>query len=96
MYTPGPWKYGKLDDDNFGISAGWIDIATVHNRDDDPVDEANARLIAQAPALIEALNSIRVNCEVWQSRESEMSAGDFLALIEEEAVAALAAAGRIE
>lgn len=56
-YGPTPWKYDKLDDDNFSISAGWTDIAVVLNREDDPVDEARARLIAAAPDLVAALEA---------------------------------------
>ena len=47
-HTPTPWKYDILDDDNFGISAGWTDIATVYNRDDSPTDKANAEFIVRA------------------------------------------------
>lgn len=42
-----------------------------------------------AAELAETLESIVAQCEVWQSGESGMSAGDFLALIEDEALAAL-------
>lgn len=69
MYTPGPWKFDTLDDDNFGISAGWTDIATVHNRDDRPEDRDNARLIAVAPRLLEALERCANKLEAQDIRE---------------------------
>ena len=54
-HTPGPWDIVIRSNDDYGMWAGLTHIATVHNREDSPVDEANARLIAAAPALLEAL-----------------------------------------
>ena len=59
-HTPGPWKAKIEDDDNFGISAGWTDVAKVYNDEDDPVCKANAHLIAAAPVLLAALET----CEI--------------------------------
>jgi len=74
QHTPGPWKLGALDITPFGtgFSMG-IDaeshgeLATVvWQMEDDKIDdkpsrecEANARLIAAAPDLLEALENFR-------------------------------------
>ena len=61
--TPGPWKVA--DDDPYEvISEDWGGIAMVPNEpaEVEPLMEmarANARLIAAAPALLEALEAIR-------------------------------------
>ena len=66
QHTAEPWRYTKRDDDHFGISAGWLDIALVFNRDDDPADEARARLIASCPDMLAALDSAALQREGWQ------------------------------
>ena len=61
-YTSGEWKilqaeYGK----DFAILAGGLCIAEVFNRVEEDIyidAEANARLIAAAPAMLEALKGI--------------------------------------
>ena len=60
-HTPGPWKQ-SLPDECWIIAADGTDIAeTIGDYDDEnvwPVMEANARLIAAAPDLLEALKRI--------------------------------------
>lgn len=93
-HTPGPWKVDKLDDDNYGVSAGWVDIATVHNREDDPVDKANAQLVAAAPTLLEALKALtkEVGTILDYERQQGTGFGD-LDDAHTEACAAITAAG---
>lgn len=65
-YTPGPWTvHSKVDGlEGIGIhsaNGGYIYVATIHgpgSRGNIP-SEANARLIAAAPELLEALFKIR-------------------------------------
>lgn len=66
MHTPGPWKRIEGDrfkhDDSAGVTDGrgtYIACALDMNRyDKDEEVEANARLIAKAPALLDACESI--------------------------------------
>lgn len=53
--TPGPWKIGKYPDNDVvfgpdGHGVAWIEDTTASGE-----EEANARLIAAAPELLEAL-----------------------------------------
>lgn len=58
-HTPGPWTARKhTDTKGWTVSAG-NSIASVKPR---PEAEANARLIAAAPELLEALKEIREAC----------------------------------
>jgi hypothetical protein len=63
QHTPGPWKFGSKADSNFykrnisGVDG--YHVAAVSSRDDHEVD-ANARLIAAAPDLLEALQHLMV------------------------------------
>lgn len=58
-HTPGPWGYIFTDE---GIvvdaNSGKTDVAIVAGRADDSVEIANARLLAAAPELLDALNEI--------------------------------------
>jgi len=59
-YTPGPWSAKKhTDTKGLTVSAGGNSIASVRLRDE---AEANARLIAAAPELLEALRLLRESC----------------------------------
>jgi len=52
-YTPGPWEQvGNLIRTEFAGEGGWLVAACEHSL---PQHEANARLIAAAPDLLEAL-----------------------------------------
>lgn len=76
-YTKGPWRVGKqygqsvyIDSDaepSLGY-ANWEGLAVVHGCDDSPsigeeVMLANARLIAAAPEMLEALESLLLICD---------------------------------
>jgi hypothetical protein len=54
-HTPGPWKYQR---DSFGckeIASATGPLATTDGLADDDEDAANARLIAAAPEMLDAL-----------------------------------------
>lgn len=54
-HTPGPWTYEQTHNDDI-IWAGNFEVATmVYDRNVVPAVEANARLIAAAPDMLEAL-----------------------------------------
>lgn len=59
-YTPGPWQVNSFDPlqvcDADGERRGCAPIATTHGRAAEA--RANARLIASAPALLEALAAL--------------------------------------
>lgn len=64
-YTPGPWRAVDVASNAFNVRAGEDSIAAVYKMIGSPVlmnraDEgpANARLIAQAPAMAEALRAL--------------------------------------
>ena len=66
QHTKGPWKFGSSNDDsvykrNIGGSDGYH-VAVASSREDDEVD-ANARLIAAAPDLLEALREAEAGLE---------------------------------
>ena len=57
-YTVGPWKYHKDNEADYDVMGGdGRFVATVHHDHGDR--EANAKLIAQAPAMWELLQDIR-------------------------------------
>lgn len=72
-YTPGPWEVKYSDDDPYGdirivarngargIAQVWLDDAPVHDYNRE--QEANARLIAAAPALRNAVRFLLSNAE---------------------------------
>jgi hypothetical protein len=82
-HTPGPW-FSQYDDNGFyeiGSEAVSLRLAFTHGEGD--TDEANARLIAAAPELLEALKDL-----LYQAKLSENEGGwDF-----EQATAAIAKA----
>lgn len=64
-HTPGPWIIEDITDDGQSVisaaSKNWIDFARVWVVTDESTDkegEANARLIAAAPELLEALKDV--------------------------------------
>lgn len=71
-HTPGPWH---IEDASYGqiICAGKVDVAVVRNADELP-HHANARLIAVAPDLLNALKSMLRHVE--RARESDLLACD--------------------
>ena len=57
MHTNGPWEYKTFDDGTRRVVHGHISIAKVfgHNLEQ---EAANARLIAESPALFDALKLV--------------------------------------
>lgn len=61
QHTPGPWVAGIKDGDVERICAGGVCVAEVLPTDCTPEEfEANARLIAAAPDLLEALERVHI------------------------------------
>ena len=66
MHTPGPWFLGKIDREAGTIAVDCIDkdgdealMCILETADGiDPEDEADARLIAAAPELLDALKRV--------------------------------------
>lgn len=56
MHTPGPWDLTPYDESFFSVDARGHQIAEVY-------DNVNARLIAAAPDLLEALQSLAFQAE---------------------------------
>ena len=57
-HTPGPWTHlGWGDIHGHEANGGGVDIAAVYLREEDEKWLANARLIAAAPDLLEALKA---------------------------------------
>ncbi len=71
LHTPGPWRDvdGRIFSDGYLISGA--PIATVHKRKASGQYEANARLIAAAPELLEALRGL-VSIYSTDSTEAEV------------------------
>ena len=110
-YTPGPWQVDDGDSDLFGVfdangaAICYLTDLTVHVGPDGPAhvstgptghpDAANARLIAAAPQLREALEALVPRLERWLHYGIQGGMGgrdaDFAA-IKERAEAALRAA----
>ena len=59
-HTPGPWHHGQKNKRSVFGKDGWrvADCGTAFSKSDDEM-EANARLIAAAPDLLEALKELR-------------------------------------
>jgi hypothetical protein len=61
QHTPGPWQFGTSSEGSFYkrniAGADGYHVALTSSRDDSEVD-ANARLIAAAPELLEALQTM--------------------------------------
>jgi hypothetical protein len=55
QHTPGPWKYLRTSGFDYGSTAYWVPGICGNVK-----DEANARLIAAAPDLLEALQHLMV------------------------------------
>ena len=67
-HTPGPWTLHPTALHPAVRSVGTPDagarrICTVGSMNGNPVDKANARLIAAAPELLEALTRLSAQCE---------------------------------
>ena len=83
-YTKGEWKQGKRHTDTVYMADENTRIATCFS----PNSEANAQLIASAPALYEALKRIKRNCfkdkrgAYWIGRVDMANAEQALASVE--------------
>ena len=63
-YTPGPWIDNYFDDTQICINSGYELVAVVYSYDEKKEEgNANARLIAAAPDLLEICNKIYYNGE---------------------------------
>ena len=88
-HTPGPWKYEQWDDHTEGFLNVSIDITKKNGGDficriiggrakridrTIDIDEENARLIAAAPELLEALKAVRsgrVAMKLWVNKNTK-------------------------
>lgn len=80
-HTPGPWTFekgatnchkangvlGEIEGGDFYLAAIWSDV-----EDLEPHAEANARLIAAAPELLDALNGMVGLIQLIQAREPDL------------------------
>lgn len=80
-FTPGPWSVGSFSNDGVAINAdggerrwgnggGWYSMAVAYGQQKHPLSEAiamaNARLIAEAPAMFDVLLELRED-DNWDS-----------------------------
>ena len=66
--TPGPWKIGKYPDNDVvfgpdGHGVAWIEDTTASGE-----EEANTRLIAAAPELLEPCRKPTIYSKTWTTR----------------------------
>jgi hypothetical protein len=76
-HTPGPWKHEEWCDDEFAVfDKDGISICNIHdnNRGD---SESNARLIAAAPDMLEALIMCYKNTERYQCRNCDETCAEY-------------------
>jgi hypothetical protein len=93
QHTPGPWGYGEDSDNewyfeamsNQGVQLGWV------CPNEESTQEANARLIAAAPDLLDALQEI-VKCEKRRAADLRNREAHALVLFSEKRIAAAEAA----
>jgi hypothetical protein len=71
-HTPGPWKTAATDDSL--IVAGRTKIASTYEVNDDVWGEANARLIASAPDLLEVARRELIRAESDLENEVQLCA----------------------
>ena len=88
LHTPGPWKHhlGRGSSPRFHIqtSAGYQIVSTTElnqSKEENEMREANARLIAAAPELLEALMSV-----VGEANIKSLSDDDFWANVSKETI----------
>jgi hypothetical protein len=84
QHTPGPWKFGSKADSKFykrNISgADGYHVAAVSSRNEHEVD-ANARLIAAAPDLLEALELCQSNISSLLASAHPKVYGEWLTVV---------------
>ena len=84
-HTPGPWEHtGQGDivgkEDN-GYGLGYVDVCSVYLRTVRGRTNANARLIAAAPDLLEKAQAAMAACERMTEQYGDVACGvDFLTL----------------
>lgn len=63
-HTPGPWKHDGeiIYSGNYTLNNGWTNHATIAKVEDRANWEANARLIAAAPDLLDACKHLNAVC----------------------------------
>lgn len=84
-HTPGPWKHtgqGEIvgkEDNGYGI--GYVDVCSVYLRAVRGRTNANIRLIAAAPDLLEKAQAAMAACERMTEQYGDVACGvDFLTL----------------
>lgn len=76
-HTPGPWRIGTPGPNGcytIGTVRGLMTAMIAHSRNepDQAIEaEANARLIAAAPCLLEALQALEQIKDIWLPQEAE-------------------------
>lgn len=81
-HTPGPWVIGPADwlisqrhgmgYRNFPVHApAGYDVAMVYSDEDDAEQEANVRLIAAAPDLLDAVEELLIYLADWDDPDNE-------------------------
>ncbi len=88
-HTPGAWHitHSEIEavycgERHLAIVAGYSTIADLETV---PEAEANARLIAAAPSLLETLRAIRDDCDRWLNEKNGMPAEELFAAFRDEA-----------
>ena len=85
-FTPGPWAFAKYSAKRFGLgqkgNGAFFFLQCVNDSADDPQARADARLIAAAPELLEALTVIQSQFESiasanWRKWEELASPEEF-------------------
>lgn len=68
-HTKGEWKYHQTFRGDYSININDESIANVWclENDENYTDEANAKLIAAAPDLLDSLIDIQNNADVWDN-----------------------------
>lgn len=68
-HSPGPWRWVPFENWDGGLQAA-DDSWVIMNDEDDacPENEADARLLAAAPDLLEALEGMTKDTVAWESK----------------------------
>lgn len=79
-HTPGPWIADGMDKESLIVNSQWGEVARVQGNGDYRQRDANARLIAAAPELVEGLeaqlDAVKAQLELSQIREWSIGSGD--------------------